>query len=93
MKYKKKVQEEPLWLIMMDQNDDVGLVRTMAKRRLTAAFWSSMKDLGYDRFPEPGAPRIKGTVLVKIGSAKAAANFPASRFGEAVAKSVVERRS
>lgn len=87
-KYRRKVREEPLWVIMMDQNDDVGLTRSMAKRRLTAAFWTSLKELGYERFPEPGAPQIRGTLLVKIANAKAAANFPASRFGEAAAAAV-----
>lgn len=90
-KYKRKVQEEPLWVIMTDQNGDTGLVRSIAKRRLTAAFWTAMKELGYERFPEPGSPQIKGTVLVKISNAQAASNFPASRFGDAVAKAVEQR--
>lgn len=88
-KYRQKVKEEPLWVIMLDQNDQSGLVRSIGHRRLTAAFWTAMKDLGYSRFPTPEeTQRVTGTIIVKIRDAAAASNFPAYRFGEACAKAV-----
>ncbi|KAF7545062.1 hypothetical protein G7046_g9648 [Stylonectria norvegica] len=88
-KYRRKVAEQPLWLIMAAANSSPGLVRSIGQRRLTAAFWSAMGDLGYKSHPAPGEPSIRGTLYVLIHNSEKAANHPAHRFGEAMAKAVV----
>ncbi|CAM1502135.1 Fc.00g041190.m01.CDS01 [Cosmosporella sp. VM-42] len=91
-KYRKMIKDEPLWVIMTSANAQPGLIKSIGHRRLKAAFWTAMNELGYERFPEPGAPCISGTLLVTIRDTAKAANSPAQIFGKAVAEALHRER-
>lgn len=83
-KYRLKLQQHPVWVYTNIMSDQPAIVRGVIARRLKAAFYTAMKDLGY---PESG---VRGTVGITIFDPAKAATNPAHLFGEALAKAVVK---
>ncbi|EXM09263.1 hypothetical protein NOF04DRAFT_8767 [Fusarium oxysporum II5] len=78
--YRRKLEEEPLWTYTICRGGSSNVVRHLMVKRLTGAFWTAMKDLGYST----NGPR--GTLIMTIHDPLKVAQAPAHILGEAVAK-------
>jgi hypothetical protein len=87
--YREKIRDQRLWLHFFTTPGVSAVVRGIAKRRLTRAFWAALEELEQK---DPTVSRLKGTLLVELLNLKVAAAAPAFQFGKALAAAVMEER-
>ena len=90
--YARKVNDEPLWIMLTSVGGTAAVVRTLTQRKLTRAIHIALQHRGYrsnPQGPQGQAESVRGTLWVTLHNSLRAATKSPEHFGTVLAEALI----